>query len=59
MKRLRLLHEVSGDFPFSSAVALPRVYESPEIDVNPHGAVSVLTDSGEWLGIKPSEMEWL
>jgi hypothetical protein len=37
---------------------MARVYDPGEIDVNPHGAVSIMTPGG-WLGIKPDEMEWL
>lgn len=56
---IRLLHEIRGDGPYWRTVAEARVYEPDEIQVNRHGAVSVLTDSGRWLGVRPEEMEWL
>ncbi len=56
---LRLLRQVKSDLPFGPRlVAEPRLYSPAEIDINPHGAVSVKID-GEWLGIKPEEMEWV
>ncbi len=59
MRRLRLLHDVRGKFPIGHHTkATARIYEPWEITVNPHGAVSVLTGGG-YLGIKPSEMEWI
>jgi hypothetical protein len=58
--RLRLLCEVRGDWPIGhTTVAAARVYEPHEIQINPHGAVAVLTPSGDYLGIKPAEMEWV
>ena len=59
VRRLRLLHDVRSELPFAPfSVAKARVYDPAEIDVNPHGAVSVMTPGG-WLGIKPDEMEWI
>ena len=58
-RRLRLLRTVRSELPFAPfSVAKARVYDPSEIDINPHGAVSVMTPGG-WLGIKPDEMEWL
>jgi hypothetical protein len=57
-RHLRLLRTVRSDLPFAPFLtALARVYDPAEIQVNPHGAVSVLTPGG-WLGVKPDEMEW-
>ena len=58
-KRLRLLRTVRSELPFPPFLrAEPREYEAHEIQVNPHGAVSVMTPDG-WLGVKPDEFEWL
>ena len=57
-KRLRLIKTVRGDWPIGhKTVAEARIYNPHEIQINPLGAVSVLTPNG-WLGIKPEEMEW-
>ena len=56
MKKIILLRDVHGDFPFDNTVAPAGVYEP---SVNPHGAVSVEATNGELLGIKPDEYEWL
>ena len=56
--RVRLLRSLRGDFPIGHTLrADARIYETDEIYLNPHGAVSVLTPNG-WLGVKPNEMEW-
>ena len=58
-KSLRLLREVKSGLPFPPYLSAgPGVYGPSAIDVNPHGAVSVMT-AGGWLGIKPNEMEWI
>jgi hypothetical protein len=51
-----LLRTIRGDFPFQAVKAPPGVYEAY---VNPHGAVSVIAENGEMLGLKPGEFEWL
>ncbi len=58
-KSLLLFRTVRSDLPFPPyLVAEPRVYLPHEIQVNPHGAVSVITPNG-YLGIKPDEFEWI
>lgn len=58
-KRIRLFEEVRSELPFGPfLVAAPRVYEPSEIEVNPHGAVSIKMFGGS-LGIKPAEFEWV
>lgn len=58
-RRLRLLRTIHSDLPFPPFLtAMAGVYEGAAIDVNPHGAVSVMTDGG-WLGVMPHEMEWI
>jgi len=56
---LRTRYRVRGDFPYGGTRAPERLYEHDEIDVNPHGAVSVRATNGRWLGLKPDEMEWM
>jgi len=57
MKRVVLINEVRGDFPIGhNTIASPGVYEA---HINPQGAVSVVADNGEMLGVKPGEFEWL
>lgn len=57
---IRLLKTVRGEcFWKDPVVARPGVYIA---DTNPWGAVSVKTDKGELLGIKPNEcevIEWI
>ena len=54
-----MLKEVRSELPFPPfLVAVPRVYETSEIEMNQHGAVSVKVPGG-LLGIKPGEFEWL
>jgi hypothetical protein len=53
--KVRLPREVRSDLPWDSIVAPPGIYEAR---ANQHGAMSVLTPSGHWLGIKPGEWQW-
>lgn len=56
---LRLLRQVRSDLPFPPyLIAEARTYAPKEIQVNMHGAVSVLTPNG-WIGVKPDEFEWV
>ncbi len=54
--KIRLNRRVSGDWPFSNVSVEPGVYQPYS---NPYGALSVVTDNGKKLGIKPSEFEWI
>ncbi len=57
MKRIRILQEVRGDWPFGHTHSIqPGIYEPV---INPHGAVSVKCPDGALLGIKPNEFEWV
>lgn len=73
--RLRLTREVKADIPdvhpndlvrlqragFGrlDARATLRIYEGDDVQMNPHGAVSVRAVDGEFIGVKPGEFEWL
>ncbi len=57
MKRVVLLKDVRGDFPFAHNIIAPAGVYTPQL--NPHGAVSVIANDGQLLGIKPDEFEWL
>lgn len=58
--KIRLLQDVRSDLPFPPFyTAMAGIYEDSEISINSQGAVSVLTEQGTWLGIKPDEMEWI
>jgi hypothetical protein len=54
--KIMILNEVRGDSPFQDVVAPPGIYQA---HINPHGAVSVETEKGELLGVKPNEFKWL
>lgn len=55
--KVRLPRDVSGDFPFGHMhVARAGIHEA---HTNPFGAVSVWAESGELLGVKPGEFEYL
>ena len=55
--KVMVLNTVRGDWPIGhNTIAEPGVYDAY---VNPHGAVSVKTESGQLLGLKPSEFEWI
>ena len=56
-RRIVLLKDMQGDFPFGHHTVAPAGVYIPEI--NPHGAVSVVASNGELLGLKPGEFEWL
>lgn len=55
-KRIVLLRDIRGDFPFVDVHAPAGVYDAY---VNPHGAVAVIATNGEYLGLKPNEFQWL
>jgi hypothetical protein len=54
--RVILTRTIRGDFPFQHTKAEPGVYDA---FVNPYGAVSVIANNGEMLGLKPGEFQWL
>lgn len=55
--RVVLLKEVRGDFPIGhNTIAPAGVYDA---FLNPHGAVAVIAENGQMLGVKPDEFEWL
>jgi hypothetical protein len=56
-RRIILLNDVRGDFPFGHNIVAKAGIYNPYI--NPHGAISVIAENGEKLGIKPGEFEWL
>lgn len=53
---IRLPREVRGEGPWSDIVAPPGVYLA---EVNPQGALWVVTPDGYELGVKPGEFEAL
>lgn len=57
LRKIRLRHEVRGDAPFASHVFAPAGIH--EAHLNPHGAVSVIANDGNLLGVKPGEFEWV
>jgi hypothetical protein len=54
-KHVILDEAVSGDIPFDPVIAPPGRYL---VDVNHHGAVSVILEDGKTLGVKPGEFRW-
>jgi hypothetical protein len=56
MARVRLLHTVRSDLPFSATFADRGEHEAR---INPQGAVSVKARDGSWLGVRPAEFEWI
>jgi len=55
-RRVILMNDVRGDFPFQATYAPAGVYDAY---VNPHGAISVTAINGKMLGVKPKEFQWL
>ncbi|MDD5510488.1 MAG: hypothetical protein PHI12_06755 [Dehalococcoidales bacterium] len=55
--RVILKNRVRGDFPIGhNIIAEPGVYDA---FVNPQGAVSIETEEGQQLGLRPPEFAWL
>lgn len=55
--KVRLPRDVQGDWPIGhKCIARAGVHVA---DLNPRGAVSVMGENGELLGIRPAEMEWV
>lgn len=61
--RIRLLGSVRADFPFGRTLSFGGRRAAPagiyDAHHNPFGAVSVVDDNGELLGVKPHEFEWV
>lgn len=55
-KQVILKRTISGDGPFCTIQASPAVYDA---QVNPYGAVSVVTPDGRTLGLRLGEFEWV
>ena len=53
---IRVTQMVVSELPFSNLSVEPGIYKAKS---NQHGALSVITSSGEALGIKPDEFELL
>jgi hypothetical protein len=47
---------VRGDYVFAKTYALPGVHKAY---MNAYGAVSIVAENGELLGLFPSEFEWV
>jgi len=54
--QVNVLHRVKGDLPYTHRHVEPGVHDAI---VNPQGAVTVLTEDGERLGLRPAEFEWV
>ena len=57
---LRVKCNVVSDLPFSrTGVRSGSVFVGDQIEINPHGAVSVPANDGKLLGLRPAEWEWI
>lgn len=55
--KINVLQDIRADFPFcNSGVVRAGIHE---VDMNPHGAVSCVSNTGVLIGVKLDEFEFL